>query len=918
MFESNKTRVIKEQTAAIRENTEAIKGNVVAQNANTNTGIVSNIKSLIDEQKKLAVANGIQLTSWESLKIGITATAKALKTFLLTTPAGWATIAIGAIAGAVAIYDALTVSVEEARNALEESYSEYETVSSELETLQSQLEDTKTKMTELETDGITLVEEGEYEELVKTNDELERTIKLKELEKSLALEETSDDAVDVYEKYNKQGTPSQEGVDKIVDSMDLNTAFMMSIDETNINEVLAGYEMIQQKIKEIEQEMATYTADTIDDRYYELENNLDNWKTQLSGLNEMLTQIVKDQETISAPLAEKEGLGITLAPEEKAALDYAITALELINKYLGIIQSYDSLDVEGKRTRIAQNLQASGLTENHSNRLANSLSEEDLEFAGQINFDEVDSIQSFYDALDEVKQEANREENEVEVPATISDSVEQMSRQLKSQFSELADAYQNIFTDDGFTLENVDNDMLSGLVEQFKNLEEDLGVEFDTSELEDFFDVLTNGESTAEDVQNAFNDMATSWLYSTDTLENLNEETASAIEQQLKEMGVTNANEVVTAALAQRKNELAVQNLYAAESGKVLANATAYEILQFAQEQMQLGTLTQEMAQVLMQKISFNLNTLNTTEDINNLIRLAQYAGATTQTLDALNAAKSRFGSTGSANLDALRARKDAQQALKKSQDVWTPEPVEIEFDGNAIKDNAEKAGKEAADEYLEAFEKEYDNLNDLLDHSKITEKEYLDQLRKLYQKYFKDKKKYLKEYAKYENEYLNGMKDLYDEVFSYIIDKIDEQIDKLEEQRDAELDALEDEKDAKLDALEKEKDATLDALEKEKEATIERYEEERDSIVEAYEAERDAAIEAYEAEQEALDDQIEAYEDQQDALQDKIDAINDEIDAINEAADARQRDLDLQKAQYELERMQNQRTQLVKNCQTL
>ena len=918
MFESNKTRVIKEQTAAIRENTEAIKGNVVAQNANTNTGIVSNIKSLIDEQKKLAVANGIQLTSWESLKIGITATAKALKTFLLTTPAGWATIAIGAIAGAVAIYDALTVSVEEARNALEESYNEYETVSSELETLQSQLEDTKTKMTELETDGITLVEEGEYEELVKTNDELERTIKLKELEKSLALEETSDDAVDVYEKYNKQGTPSQEGIDKIVDSMDLNTAFMMSIDETNINEVLAGYEMIQQKIKEIEQEMATYTADTIDDRYYELENNLDNWKTQLSGLNEMLTQIVKDQETISAPLAEKEGLGITLAPEEKAALDYAIAALELINKYLGIIQSYDSLDVEGKRTRIAQNLQASGLTENHSNRLANSLSEEDLEFAGQINFDEVDSIQSFYDALDKVKQEANREENEVEVPATISDSVEQMSRQLKSQFSELADAYQNIFTDDGFTLENVDNDMLSGLVEQFKNLEEDLGVEFDTSELEDFFDVLTNGESTAEDVQNAFNDIATSWLYSTDTLENLNEETASAIEQQLKEMGVTNANEVVTAALAQRKNELATQNLYAAESGKVLANATAYEILQFAQEQIQLGTLTQEMAQVLMQKISFNLNTLNTTEDINNLIRLAQYAGATTQTLDALNAAKSRFGSTGSANLDALRARKDAQRALKDSQDVWTPEPVEIEFDGNAIKDNAAKAGKEAADEYLEAFEKEYDNLNDLLDHSKITEKEYLDQLRKLYQKYFKDKKKYLKEYAKYENEYLNGMKDLYDEVFSYIIDKIDEQIDKLEEQRDAELDALEDEKDKRLDALEDEKDATLDALEKEKEATIERYEEERDSIIEAYEAERDAAIEAYEAEQEALDDQIEAYEDQQDALQDKIDAINDEIDAINEAADARQRDLDLQKAQYELERMQNQRTQLVKNCQTL
>ena len=60
--------------------------------------------------------------------------------------------------------------------------------------------------------------------------------------------------------------------------------------------------------------------------------------------------------------------------------------------------------------------------------------------------------------------------------------------------------------------------------------------------------VLTNGGSQQE-VQQAFNDLATAYLYSTGTLEQLNEETANAIKKQLEQMGVTNAEAVVTEAL---------------------------------------------------------------------------------------------------------------------------------------------------------------------------------------------------------------------------------------------------------------------------------------------------------------------------------------------------------------------------------
>lgn len=454
--------------------------------------------------------------------------------------------------------------------------------------------------------------------------------------------------------------------------------------------------------------------------------------------------------------------------------------------------------------------------------------------------------------------------------ATISDSVSQIAKQLQPQFEQLAEAYQNIFTDEGFTLENVDNNMLEGLRSAFADIEKDLGVDFDTTELNGFFNVLTNGASTAEEVQQAFNDLATSYLYSTDTLENLNDETASAIEQQLEEMGVTNANDVVTAALTYKKQELAVANMYAAETGEALANASAAEIAAFAAEQVELGNLSQEMALLLWQKISVNMTSINTAADIDNLYKLAQAAGATAETLNILSVAKSRFttNSSGSTFVDSHRAQKDIALGIKDSPELdYQYEPVKINFDGNSIKD-AEKAGKEAADKYLEAFEKEYENLNDLLDHGKISEKEYLDQLRKLYQRYFKDKEKYLKEYAKYEDEYLRGMKSLYEDAFSYIGDILDDQIDAYGDQKDAAVDSLE--------------------------------------------AQRDAAIEAYEAQKEAIEEQIEAAERQKEELQDQIDAKQDEIDAINEAADARQREIDMQKAQYELQRMMSQRTQFI------
>lgn len=773
---------------------------------------------------------------------------------------------------------------ENAREALDESSSSFSTATSELEDLQSQLDETRQKMSELEEGGITLVEEGQYEELVKTNDELERTISLKKIDQGIQANQAASDAEDLYKALTRfGGNASQERVDEILGSSHESTRVLRDdkLDKDDLNELLAGYTLLDNQITEVQDKMAQYDGDTskrAQNKIEDLQSDLSKLQGKQSEYTSLISENMSNYQQIYDTLSSYQDAGFVLTPNQEQILEKASAALDLIDTSLGnVYKSYEDLDELDKRSRITEKLQSSGLTENQSSRLANSLSEEELSYAGQINFDEVNSIQSFNNALDKVKREANKSDNTVvvDVEPTISSSISQIATQLKPQFDELAEAYKEIFSDDGFSIDVVDNEMLENLRSAFEDIEEDVGVSFDTTELNKFFSVLADGTSTADEVQQAFNDLATAYLYSTDTMENLNDETAQAIEQQLQEMGVTNANEVVSAALAQQKLNLGVANLYAAQTGGTLATATAEEIVNFAAEQIEMGNLSQEMAQLLLQKASFNLSTINTEADINNLIALAETAGATAQTLNVLNAAKGRFGSTNSDSLDALRARKDLALGINNAPELnFDYEPVKLDFDGAyaGSKDAAGSAGKEAADEYKEQFEKELNSLQDLHDRGKITEKEYLDALRALYEKYFKDREKYLDEYQKYEKEYLDGMKDLYESVMSGIVSRIDDHIDELNDAKDAAIENIQAQKDAAISAIEAERDARKENLEEQKKQ---------------------------------LQTQI-------DLIQSQINAKQEEIDAINDAADATKRQADLEKALYEQKRAQEQRVNKV------
>ncbi|EOS33455.1 hypothetical protein C807_00294 [Lachnospiraceae bacterium 28-4] len=471
-----------------------------------------------------------------------------------------------------------------------------------------------------------------------------------------------------------------------------------------------------------------------------------------------------------------------------------------------------------------------------------------------------DEVQNLIDKLVElgyVQGEVQDSTLNFENPiSSISSTIDQLNTQLKPTFDSLKSAYQDIFTDGGFTLENVDLSMLDSIKSKLDELNELEGanISIDYSSFDNLVRVLTDSSSKSWEVQKAFDSLATSVLNSTDVMDSMDESTIQLVASMLESMGVANANEVAYEAFNAKMEGLALQEQLLAETGKELANVTADDADAFLNQAGASEVAKTYLFQLVAAEQVFNAQGLDVSGKIEKLKELATAYGQTAI------AAKIAHMEDQNAKAHTSFTDSDYQMLVDEVNNAINNVQVDFGNIGGGSK-SAGSAGKEAADAYLEAFEKELKDLDDLKDRGKITEKQYLDALRRLYLKYFRDKEKYLKEYEKYEHQYLEGMKSLYESAFSYITKQIDKRIDAVNSQKDAAVSALE--------------------------------------------AERDARLEAIEAQKEQYEHEIEGIEAQ-------IDAREKEIKAMQDANGERKRAIDLQKAEYELQRMQNQKTSFV------
>lgn len=778
---------------------------------------------------------------------------KAQFALMAANPITWIMTVIGVILGAVKAIDALTISFDEAIEKTKSSKQELDQLTSDISDLNQELETTKDRIEELlekaNSGTISLLEEEELNNLREQNDELQREIALKEKLAEIDAKEAAENAAysltyrtddNIWDdEYN-----ATDRIDKLQKYVDSAIFYQDKLSEIN------------QQILDIE-ESATDNNYKEDSVYKDLIKHQKEYQKGLKKVEEQMSSTYKE-------LSEEDD-GLYYNGKVIEGYEDLVERLDTVYTSVELYLDEDSVkDITKDYFETIKNkLVESGLSEEISNAVLEGFSEEELNSI--VNSDSIDwsqflNLDEATDIIENIRGQLasiNPDKSNDLVFPTLSSSVQQLAIQLEPQFAKLGEAYKSIFTTNGFSLYNVDNSMLEDLRQSFAEIEEEIGVTFDATKLDTFFDTLTSNyvtsEKGAKQVQQAFNELATAYFYSTETLEQLNSETADAIEKQLEEMGVVNAKEVVYDTLNSKTETVALQEQFLAQTGIELANASNDKVTSFLNEANASDIARAYLFQLKVAELEYNGTGMDASAKIAELGKLAEAYGQTAIAAKIATIEKNAESShTGVTTSDYQSVIDDINNAIR------TP----IDF-GNIS--SSSKAGKEAGDAYVDAFEEELSDLSQLRDNGVITEKEYLDSLRTLYEKYFENKLGYEKEYAKYQRQYLEGYKSLYESALSGISTLLGNQIDGYKDAKDAAVSSLTDEKDARLAVIDSQK-------------------------------------EQLEAQKDLIDEQIEAK-------QKLIDDIQNEIDAMKEANSERQRQLDLQKAQYELERMQHQRT---------
>lgn len=158
-----------------------------------------------------------------------------------------------------------------------------------------------------------------------------------------------------------------------------------------------------------------------------------------------------------------------------------------------------------------------------------------------------------------------------------------------------------------------------------------------------FEEVMGSSESSMDQCQKAANALATEWVNDGNFLANLTDENKQYYITQLEDMGVKNAEQIVTEALTKKEEELRFEKLFSADASTDLQNATVADILKL----QNLGDITEQekakLAAFTLEKQYCNKNTIVTDADCQNIYTLAKMAGAGTEALNKLAALKQRL-----------------------------------------------------------------------------------------------------------------------------------------------------------------------------------------------------------------------------------------------------------------------------------
>ena len=308
-------------------------------------------------------------------------------------------------------------------------------------------------------------------------------------------------------------------------------------------------------------------------------------------------------------------------------------------------------------------------------------------------------------AIDETNESANNLSNNVSFTDTIS-QVQALADGLDQLDAIYADVCDKESFDWSSILNNKDFEATFGnmtnVTEEYKNA------------YNDFIQTVSNNPSNLSACQSAFDNLASAYIYNSDALKNVTEETKSSTIAMLEQMGVANADEIVTAQLA--------QNLLAAKAATIdFSTATNEDINSLVAYANQLGLTSAEVANLCLEQIDVSNNPIQTQASLANLQSLITMAGVTgeklTHLLRIINAINNvaSLAASGKATKSQITAAERLVNHLKDEMDEVSTANVkpQVNYTGGsktqkAIEDAA-KAAKDTAKTVKEAFSKSFD-----------------------------------------------------------------------------------------------------------------------------------------------------------------------------------------------------------------
>lgn len=566
--------------------------------------------------------------------------------------AGITVLTKGIELGAEAI-DNYVHRLEKAKEAAEDAKESYDETASKFESLNDELKTTQSRIDELNgKDHLSFVEQEELNKLQATSAELKQQIEYYRELKELMFGKARDKANKYFD--TETSTKRYEGWDSNSSLADYSTTKENPLQRAEKD--VEQYSKLLERQKELNAEITKYKTEHVDDVFQSQELNdktseLAIVDKQLAELKERLVDSNGDFVKFKADL---DSLG------DKNKIDKINALVTAINNLFSddgkdATEAFDKLwndsSFSSAKREITELVSAGKLTPEtlESNEEYKKLLTETGKTADEV----CNHIQSLVDA------EQKTGNIDISKPFTKSEMISEING-LSEGFEELDKIMSSIVAKDkAFDFSLLDDKKFKDTFKGF------------TDEYSNFVDTISNNPKDIKACQSAFNDLVTVWVNSSGVLDGLSDETAGLTAAMLSNMGVTNAEEVVMDALTKKHAEVAAEKYYNANATDDLKNATISECAQFVSEADVSEQCRKALARLVLEKISANNTKIDTSSDIDQIINLANAAGAGARRIaqlktlaDTVNEAKTTLQKSISnpMNLALFNGNKDLQK----------------------------------------------------------------------------------------------------------------------------------------------------------------------------------------------------------------------------------------------------------------